>query len=157
MTHPNNQGKGTYTEKRKAFARSPERLAYMREYNRKYAKKYYETAKKYRKENWEKIKANMRKSAAKPERKYYQYQKGAESRGRKFELSFEDYLSLSSSPCHYCGEKPLTQNGIDRVDNTVGYNKENCVACCSLCNKMKHTYSVECFIQHCKKIAQLNI
>jgi hypothetical protein len=155
MTHPNNQGKGTYTEKRKAFARSPERLAYMREYNRKYARKYYETAKKYRTDNWEKIKANMRKSAAKPERKYYQYQKGAERRNMEFALSFEDYVNLQALPCVYCGGK--TKNGIDRVDNSVGYCKENCVTCCAVCNKMKLTHSKQFFIEQCKKIAQYNI
>ncbi len=155
MTHPNNQGKGTYTEKRKAFAKSPERLAYVREYHRKKAKQYYETAKKYRKDNWEKIKAHRRKSAIKPERKYYQYQKGAERRNMEFALSFEDYVNLQASPCVYCGEKE--GNGIDRVDNSVGYIKENCVSCCLVCNKMKLTYTKQFFIEHCKKIAQLNI
>ena len=33
-------------------------------------------------------------------------------------------------------------NGIDRFDNTIGYELHNCVPCCGFCNfaKGKHTY-----------------
>jgi 5-methylcytosine-specific restriction endonuclease McrA len=29
------------------------------------------------------------------------------------------------------------QSGIDRIDNTLGYNIENCVSCCKDCNRAK--------------------
>ena len=33
-------------------------------------------------------------------------------------------------------------NGVDRVDNSLGYIKENCVACCKICNNAKSTLSI---------------
>lgn len=33
-------------------------------------------------------------------------------------------------------------NGIDRVDNKIGYTKNNCVPCCWDCNKIKSDYTI---------------
>ncbi len=63
-------------------------------------------------------------------------------------LSEEEFLALSQSNCHYCGKPPLQKvwrkrptafiyNGIDRMDNALGYSPENCVTCCGDCNKLK--------------------
>jgi len=38
-------------------------------------------------------------------------------------------------------------NGIDRVDNSLGYVKENCKSCCFRCNKIKRDMSLEEFEQ----------
>lgn len=43
-------------------------------------------------------------------------------------------------------------NGIDRVDNSVGYVLSNCVPCCSTCNRMKGTMSSEEFKEKIKLI-----
>ena len=32
-------------------------------------------------------------------------------------------------------------NGIDRKDNTRGYEPDNCLPCCGLCNRMKSALS----------------
>lgn len=36
-------------------------------------------------------------------------------------------------------------NGVDRIDNLVGYTDGNCVPCCQSCNIAKNSFSVEEF------------
>ena len=48
-------------------------------------------------------------------------------------------------PCSYCGVNIKTI-GIDRVDNTKHYELNNCVSCCSTCNKMKMNLTKDKFI-----------
>lgn len=47
---------------------------------------------------------------------------------------------------------PILVNGIDRIDSSKGYNKENCVPCCFLCNKMKSNLYYKDFLHHIGKI-----
>lgn len=78
------------------------------------------------------------------------YRRHALVRGLIWELSGEDFDRLTSQDCHYCGQPPntvsrsglyeggvFTYNGIDRVDNAVGYTPGNVVTCCKICNNAK--------------------
>ena len=79
------------------------------------------------------------------------YKANALRYGRVFELTKEEFYSLTTGDCHYCGEPPsrLHKNqqekriamcpvsGIDRKDNTIGYVADNCVPCCANCNRAK--------------------
>ena len=94
-------------------------------------------------------------------RQYKEYRRGALLRGLTFDLSFEEFLDISSKNCAYCGAPPTEKNsekvyyqrfsspwkhnGIDRVDTTKGYNIENCVPCCSICNYAKHDLNLNEF------------
>lgn len=101
----------------------------------------------------------------------YNYsRKNAKSRGHSYDLSFEDFDMLIKKPCYYCGEDPrlvsksvlirrgdthqppISYNGIDRLDPTIGYRIDNCVPCCPTCNYMKHTLQEDEFIQQVSKI-----
>ncbi len=83
------------------------------------------------------------------------YQRNAKNRGLPWQLGQEDFNVLIHSDCHYCGKRPTHRpNGVDRMDNGVGYIPFNCVACCSTCNHMKGTLSHDEFIAHCIKIAE---
>jgi hypothetical protein len=56
-------------------------------------------------------------------------------------LSREDHDRLINSKCHYC---PNTHNlGIDRADNSKGYEPDNCRPCCSRCNYIKRDILTE--------------
>lgn len=44
-------------------------------------------------------------------------------------------------------------NGIDRINNDLGYIKENCVTCCWKCNSYKRNDSASDFIEQAYKIA----
>lgn len=57
--------------------------------------------------------------------------------------------------CFYCGAEPssvyrrpiddgrsIKRNGIDRVDNNIGYYEGNCIPCCKICNHIKLNRSI---------------
>lgn len=89
------------------------------------------------------------------------YKLDARNRNHSWELSKAEFRILTSSNCYYCGAVPSNikrtdknnyllyeyiYNGIDRVDNTKGYTKDNCVACCTICNLAKRNMSLDTFI-----------
>ena len=83
----------------------------------------------------------------------------ASNRKLELTLTYEEYLEFTKiSSCHYCGEIISWQSyagkgddGVDRTsipyyldrkDNNLGYTKENCVVCCTRCNRGKmHLFS----------------
>lgn len=83
----------------------------------------------------------------------------ARKRGKKFELTKDQFRKFTKQNCHYCGTEPIkimrsgselsayAYNGIDRVDNKLGYVIGNCVSCCECCNKAKGTKTYEEFIR----------
>lgn len=98
---------------------------------------------------------------------YRQYKRDSPKRGLVFELTIDQFTKITSSNCYYCGIEPrqtnknqerymapYLYNGIDRVDNDVGYVFENCVAACVDCNYMKRKRTLEEFVEKCKVIAK---
>jgi hypothetical protein len=88
------------------------------------------------------------------------YRRNAINSGRTFELSKDQARNFFKSNCYYCGEEPISiqtefkYNGIDRLDNSVGYIVGNCVSCCKICNHMKHVMSLDAFLAHIKRICE---
>ena len=89
------------------------------------------------------------------------YKAGAKARKYTFLLTKTDFSELYYRPCHYCGGysegKGKPHCGIDRVDNTKGYELSNCVPCCSICNKWKSAWSHTFFVSHAAKITEHQI
>lgn len=88
-----------------------------------------------------------------PERRYAQYKRGAEKRGLAFDIPLSEFIRVVSNVCIYCKRHTKTM-GIDRVDNSKGYVRGNCMPCCKACNYMKgdeHTASE--FTAHCELVA----
>lgn len=111
---------------------------------------------------------------------YSRYKTG--NKRRKLEsLDFNLWLKIASQPCKYCGShspnitylharfthatrqniKTFVEinettapkiNGIDRVDSSLGYLPDNCVACCTMCNEMKLDYPLDKWMTQMKKI-----
>lgn len=90
------------------------------------------------------------------------YVTAAERRGYKFNISEELFCTLILQNCAYCNSEPQTKyniapskkykhnrvlmyNGIDRVDNTIGYLESNIVPCCEKCNMAKRDMSIQEF------------
>lgn len=77
----------------------------------------------------------------------------AEGRGHVFELTLKEFKEITSSNCFYCNKQPSQKknskisfymyNGIDRVNNNLGYTTDNCVAACKDCNSLKSGVTVE--------------
>jgi len=95
------------------------------------------------------------------------YVHGAERRGLSWGLSKADFFKLTSADCFYCGAAPgntvkptrlesdflFFYNGVDRKDNALGYELDNCVTACSICNHAKHTMSVDDFLAWVRRLA----
>lgn len=92
------------------------------------------------------------------------YRAGARKRDLEFKLTKRDVERLIFGTCFYCGSEPaniftpkrfknpdvhpdpVLYNGIDRVDNTIGYTVTNCVTCCHICNGAKRDQTKEDFL-----------
>ena len=90
---------------------------------------------------------------------------------REFNIEFDDFVKLISSPCHYCGYvggnsisvpskvsgewlvENFRYNGIDRVNNDLGYINGNCVPSCFICNRAKGSLSIEEFKEWIGRVA----
>lgn len=91
------------------------------------------------------------------------YKNNANKRNHVFELSRDQFEFFIYATCAYCGIAPTERhlngnsfvvNGIDRIDNAIGYVIENCCACCKRCNRMKSAMSNVEFILHCIEVAK---
>lgn len=152
---------------------------YSKIYHKEYHKKWYQENKEKRdtqniqwvKNNPEKIKKikdNFKKNHPDSSKKYlkdyqvtlkgkYRTMKGGGlKRNYEVKITFDEFKEIVSNPCVYCGETEK-RIGIDRVDNTKGYTTENSAPCCTTCNMMKKTMTVEQFLQHIRKIHNHNI
>ena len=98
------------------------------------------------------------------------YQASAFKRNLLFSVSFEQFKALVLLPCDYCGREKsriirgtgyngtFACNGIDRIENTVGYTKTNCISCCWACNQAKHNLTTNEFLTWVEKVyAHLNL
>lgn len=104
---------------------------------------------------------------------YLVHKNNAQQRGHE-PLSKDDWKKIVFNPCHYCGETDtrnrakapsyirtrgkslisgeiekysVMMNGVDRVNSDTGYELNNCVPCCSICNRMKNEFSQQEFFR----------
>lgn len=132
--------------------------------NRKRESEYSDTRKKYREtENYKEIKRKYYKNnkqkvldsnkawAQSQKGKYFSYKRSAEQRDILWELTESEFLNFWDKSCFYCGDSIKTI-GIDRIDSTLSYTLDNCVPCCSVCNKMKLNLTQDKFILQIRKI-----
>ena len=96
-------------------------------------------------------------------KKFQDYKYGAKKRKYDFKLTKKNFEVLLFNNCYYCGCEPINiykpkdghdyyYNGIDRVNNTAGYELNNVVTCCGKCNIMKNDNNKDEFINHLRKI-----
>ena len=91
------------------------------------------------------------------------YLKSAKDRGLEFEIDRFDFFNLVFQNCSYCNNQPNQAikrypdhkyNGLDRVDNGIGYTLGNVIPCCGICNRMKSSMSRDDFILHISNISK---
>ena len=101
------------------------------------------------------------------------YRNSAKFRGLSFTISYEFFREVVQQPCFHCGDPPspynpfknntsiskkrredawILKSGIDRVDNSIGYEANNCVPCCAPCNYMRQDSSILEWLSRCRKI-----
>lgn len=66
----------------------------------------------------------------------------ATKRGIEFNVSYDEYCKVIINDCHYCklSNAASKGGGLDRVDTTRPYDKDNIVSCCKECNVAKSNY-----------------
>lgn len=94
------------------------------------------------------------------------YKNNARKRDIAWDIADEHFRVLTKGYCFYCGAPPMQvscrykkdidpelqanvkyrYNGVDRVQNELGYKVDNCVSCCGACNVAKGTMSQEEFL-----------
>jgi hypothetical protein len=122
-----------------------------------YLKQNAEMAKKWRDNNPDKmIQANENKKNNRKQN-YNTYKRTANLKQLDFSISFEEYLLLTEKECYYCSVIQNNGfNGIDRKDQTLGYEVNNCVACCKMCNYIKGSLSEQTFLKRITNILSHN-
>ena len=101
---------------------------------------------------------------------YKSYQYGAKSRGLEFTLEKMEFLKLTKLRCKYCGSipekvykgtgrkcSPYVYNGIDRIDNNIGYITTNVCPCCEICNQAKHAMPLDKFLKWIKRLVEFQV
>jgi len=108
---------------------------------------------------------------------YKHYQENATNRNLIFQITKEDFAVFTKQNCFYCGIHPQSvscpsnyksssdkaienckyiYNGLDRVNNELGYTIDNVVTCCEHCNRAKRTMSQLEFINLANRVAKLH-
>lgn len=88
----------------------------------------------------------------------------AKKRKKSFSLDLNQLSLLVTAPCHYCGSVQSNllkyqglefgYNGIDRLDNSVGYEPKNCVAACRFCNSLRASMPLEAWLEFLDSVAE---
>jgi hypothetical protein len=129
-------------------------------YQRKNGLSWCKECEKHYMKNWRiKNKEKNRKNIQKwyknnPEKMFFNsYKNCAKKRNYSFSITWEQFIHLTQQPCHYCGIIDSRGcNGIDRKDNSIGYEIWNCVPCCTQCNSAKLDYTYTEFMQWIERV-----
>ena len=83
------------------------------------------------------------------------YRKSKYRKGRHT-LTREYFIELRQKPCTFCGQEAtlIEPNGVDRIDSSKDYTKNNVQPSCDVCNRMKRHHSHEFFIEHSKRMLE---
>lgn len=97
-------------------------------------------------------------------RLYVTYKNAARRRNYVFSLTKDEFRYITGQKCYYCNIEPkqicfgkrtngaYIYNGIDRLDNEKGYEINNIVSCCGMCNAAKSNHSKEYFEKWIKRV-----
>lgn len=96
------------------------------------------------------------------------YKQNAKTRDIDFHLTYEDFKTITSMPCHYCDSPPslstisggskykyeVMSNGVDRIDSNKDYTLDNVVPCCKFCNYGKNDSTYDEFVSYLKRVSK---
>lgn len=93
---------------------------------------------------------------------YSIYKRSAKDKNYTLNINFDYFVKLLKSNCFYCGIQPsrlyhksvyqIYYNGIDRVDNNLGYEHSNVVTCCRMCNVAKNNNTKDEFLNWASRL-----
>ncbi len=69
---------------------------------------------------------------------------------------WQEFMNSAEYKCTYCNSDVSneTGGGLDRINNEVGYIRDNLKVCCKICNSMKSSLSEDEFKAHIVKISK---
>lgn len=99
---------------------------------------------------------------------YREYVKKSKEREINFELSLEGASKLFNQNCTYCNRPPsnlrkrdsgieVYYQGLDRVNNNLGYITSNVVPCCKYCNSFKSNRNLKEFEEHLDELLKMKV
>lgn len=83
------------------------------------------------KRNKEKVKSFRKTIKGKCVSRAKSYKKFDQERNYENNITNEDIFRILGTPCTYCG---FPSTGFDRINNSKGHTRKNCVAACKDCN-----------------------
>lgn len=104
-------------------------------------------------------------------RQVQKYRRAARARGYVWTLTDQEAMSLLTGSCYLCNSPPSRTvksqskhlkpteavcNGIDRINNDLGYVPDNVKSCCWTCNSMKGTMPLSLFLSQVRRLAAAN-
>lgn len=118
-----------------------------------YLRKCAENQKKWREQNPEKMIVIKQLNKNSSPHQYKIYTNRANVKNIEFSLTLEDFQTITNNNCFYCDEADSRGfQGIDRIDQTIGYIHGNCVPCCKMCNYMKGSLHKTVFLNRMEHI-----
>ena len=130
--------------------KDPERLKKRNEKQKEYRKKNPKKYSEYYKNQWETRKLNN-------DEMWEKFLWSADKRGWRVEITREQWQEMREQKCYLCGDKGDPYNGIDRRDNSKGYEMDNCRPCCAPDNKGKWKYSEEDYLKRIEQVYNYRI
>ena len=122
-----------------------------KEQKRDYHKKWYrhnketekEKAAEYRLKHPEARTSWLKENGNKPKVRFDKAKSNVKTKTKKpWILTFEQYDKIINNPCHYCEADISNErgSGLDRLDNSRGYEIDNVVPACKACNIARNTH-----------------
>ena len=97
----------------------------------------------YRINNPDKVREHERKRSKDiPRRFAHAKYEATVKRSKIWSISLDEFADLMKKSCHYCQDKlhdKLSDSGcgLDRIDNSKGYELDNVLPCCKICNYIR--------------------
>jgi len=113
------------------------RLCYQKEYNNKNRDRINYLSRTWAKEHKNETKLYVRTTRS----KFNNLKSKAKSRNLYFNINESEYANMIKLSCYYCNgffSLPETGGGLDRLNNELGYDINNIVSCCEICNKTRN-------------------
>ncbi len=134
-----------------------EKKEYLKAWKKANSERVRETDRRFKERHRERLREKDRQRKARDPLKYSWtfYRRNAKLRGLMFTLTREEHDKIVLGACVYCGLLAYPVNGIDRIDNSIGYILSNAASCCKKCNFMKGSLSSEDFLNQVSLIARM--
>lgn len=107
-------------------------------YRRRYPEKAKAASVLYDRQHPAKRRARERRKRTQVSRRYNTARQQAKWRSLLWSLSLDEFDALTAGWCVYCdGSLPKIGCGLDRIDNSNGYEIGNVLPCCGRCNAIR--------------------